>query len=250
MQRYFLHLAYDGTNYSGWQVQPKVSTVQETIEKALKIFVPDLKCIVGCGRTDTGVHAKDYYAHFDTKVPMHPEIVYKLNAVLPNDISILDCFTPKEHLHARFSATERSYEYFVHFSKNPFKNHYSVYHSKALRIELMNEACQYLLGEQDFSAFSKSRTQTFTNLCNVKSARWKNVDGGLLFEITANRFLRNMVRAIVGTMFKIGEGIIAPADLKSIIEGMDRGAAGKSVHPQGLFLSKIIYPQFNGTDNR
>ena len=250
MQRYYLHLAYDGTNYSGWQVQPKVNTVQETIEKALKIFVPDLKCIVGCGRTDAGVHAKNYYAHFDTISPIIPDLVFKLNAVLPRDIAIKDCFTAIEHVHARFGATDRTYEYFVHFEKNPFKNHYSVYHNRALNIDLMNEACTYLLGEQDFSAFSKSRTQTYTNDCNVKFAKWETKDDGMVFTITANRFLRNMVRAIVGTMFKIGEGVITPKELETIIAGKERSAAGKSVHPQGLFLSKINYPQFHGSDNR
>lgn len=250
MQRYFLQLSYDGTNYCGWQVQPKVSTIQETIERALRIFVPDLKCIVGCGRTDAGVHAKEYYAHFDTETELHPQIVYKLNAILPIDISINDCFTAKEQLHARFSATERSYEYFVHFVKDPFKNHFSVYHSKELNIDLMNEACHYLLGEKDFSAFSKSRTQTFTNICNVKFAHWETINGGMVFKITANRFLRNMVRAIVGTLFKIGEGSMPPHEILTIIEGKERSAAGKSVHAQGLFLSKIIYPQFHGSDNR
>ena len=250
MQRYYLHLAYDGTNYSGWQVQPKVNTVQETIEKALKIFVPDLKCIVGCGRTDAGVHAKNYYAHFDTITPIIPNLVFKLNAVLPRDIAIKDLFTAEEHVHARFGAADRTYEYYVHFEKNPFENHYSVYHNRTLNIDLMNEACQYLLGEQDFSAFSKSRTQTYTNDCNVKFAQWETNDVGMVFTITANRFLRNMVRAIVGTMFKIGEGTITPEELKIIIAGKERSAAGKSVHPQGLFLSKIYYPHFHGSDNR
>lgn len=250
MQRYYLHLAYDGTNYSGWQVQPKVNTVQETIEKALRIFIPDLKCIVGCGRTDAGVHAKNYYAHFDTITPLLPDLVYKLNAVLPRDIAIKDCFTAKEHVHARFGATDRTYKYFVHFEKNPFENHYSVFHNRALNIDLMNEACQYLLGEQNFSAFSKSRTQTYTNDCNVKFAQWETKGAGMVFTITANRFLRNMVRAIVGTMFKVGEGVISPEELKTIIAGKERSAAGKSVHPQGLFLSKINYPQFHGSDNR
>lgn len=250
MQRYFLHLAYDGTNYCGWQVQPKVNTVQQTIENALRLFVPDLKCIIGCGRTDTGVHAKDYYAHFDTNVEIHPQIVFKLNAVLPIDISIKDCFAAKEHFHARFSATDRSYDYFVHFAKDPFKNRFSVFHPRPLNIDLMNEACAYLLGEQDFSAFSKSRTQTYTNICIVKFAQWETIDGGMVFKITANRFLRNMVRAIVGTMFKIGEGAIPPQEIKTIIAGKERSAAGKSVHPQGLFLSKIIYPQLHGSSNR
>lgn len=250
MQRYFLHLAYDGTRYSGWQIQPHVKTVQETIEKALRIFVPDLKCIVGCGRTDAGVHAKNYYAHFDTATELIPDLVYKLNAILPLDISIMSCFSTNEHVHARFGASHRTYEYFVHFEKNPFKNHYSVYHNHALNIDAMNEACQYLLGEHDFSAFSKSRTQTYTNICIVKFAEWKTINGDMVFTITANRFLRNMVRAIVGTMFKIGEGEIAPAEMATIIAGKDRSAAGKSVHPQGLFLSNIHYPAFHGPSNR
>lgn len=250
MQRYFLHLSYDGTQYSGWQIQPEVVTVQETIEKALKIFVPDLKCIVGCGRTDAGVHAKNYYAHFDTKTPLIPDIVYKLNAILPLDIAIKDCFSPSKHVHARFDADYRTYEYFVHFKKDPFKNHYSVYHNKRLEINLMNEACQYLLGEHDFSAFSKSGTQTHTNICIVNFAQWKTIGDDMVFTITANRFLRNMVRAIVGTMFKIGEREMEPVEVVSIIESKDRGAAGKSVHPQGLFLSNIYYPAIHGSSNR
>lgn len=250
MARYFLHLAYDGTNYCGWQVQPKVNTVQETIEKALRIFVPDLKCIIGCGRTDTGVHAADYYAHFDTKLPVPAELVYKLNAVMPLDIAVYDCFPVESTLHARFSATERTYRFFVHFRKNPFRNQYSVFHPHRLDIAAMNTAAAYLLGEKDFSSFSKSRTQTYTNVCNITFANWTEVEQGIVFTITANRFLRNMVRAIVGTLFMVGERSCDPEYVKDIIEKKDRNSAGKSVHPQGLFLHKIIYPQLHGTGNR
>lgn len=250
LTRYFLHLAYDGTKYSGWQVQPKVNTVQETIEKALRIFVPDLKCIIGCGRTDTGVHASDYFAHFDTKANIPDELVYKLNAVLPLDIAILDCFPVDGRLHARFSARERTYKYHVHFSKNPFRNYYSAFHVNRLDLDLMNEASEYLLGEQDFSSFSKSQTQTHTNLCNVTFAQWEQIEDGAVFTISANRFLRNMVRAIVGTAFKVGEGKLAPKEIKTIIAEKQRSSAGKSAHPQGLFLNKIYYPELDGTDYR
>ncbi len=250
MPRYFLHLAYQGTHYSGWQIQPKVKTVQETIEKALRIFVPPLKCIIGCGRTDTGVHAKDYYAHFDTKLPLPENLVYKLNAILPLDIAVYDCFESADHLHARFSATQRSYEYFLHFRKDPFKNYYSVYHAFSLDYDAMNQGCSYLLGEHDFSSFSKSQTQTFTNDSKVEHASWQTIEGGAMFKITANRFLRNMVRAIVGTCFEIGEGKRPPEDMKKIIEEKDRTAAGKSAHAQGLFLANIYYPELHGTNNR
>lgn len=250
MTRYFLHLAYDGTNYCGWQVQPKVNTVQETIEKALRILVPDLKCIIGCGRTDTGVHASDYYAHFDTRGEIPDEVVYRMNAILPRDIVIMDCFEVDSQLHARFAAKARTYQFHFHFRKNPFRNHYSVFNVNSLDVNLMNQACAFLLGDHDFSSFSKSRTQTLTNNCNVTFARWEQIDAGAVFTVSANRFLRNMVRAIVGTMILVGEGKIKPAEIKTIIENKDRSEAGKSVHPQGLFLTKIEYPQLNGTSNR
>ncbi len=246
MTRYFLHLAYDGTHYCGWQIQPAVKTVQETIEKALAIFVKDLHGIVGCGRTDTGVHARDYYAHFNTSLEVPEEIVYKLNAVLPRDIAVYDCFKVDDKLHARFSARERTYKYFVHYSKDPFKNAYSVYHNGELHLESLNQASAYLLGRHDFSSFSRSQTQVSTNICNVFHAKWEPLEGGAVFTISANRFLRNMVRAIAGTMFSIGSGKTEPNSIVDILAAMDRKAAGKSAHPQGLFLEKIIYPTLHG----
>ncbi|MEM9053272.1 MAG: tRNA pseudouridine(38-40) synthase TruA [Bacteroidota bacterium] len=242
MKRYFLKLAYDGTNYSGWQIQPKVTTVQGTLEGAMKILVKDFRALIGCGRTDTGVHAKEYFAHFDTELPLHEEFLYKLNAILPLDISVYECVEVDGQKHARFSAEYREYQYFMHFKKIPFKNAYSVFHVKDLNIDKLNAASKYLLGEHDFTSFSKSNTQVKTNICNVQKAVWEPIDEGIVLTIGANRFLRNMVRAIVGTLLPIGEGLESPEHILKVIEKKDRSSAGKSAHPQGLFLNRIIYP--------
>jgi len=242
LKRYFIELAYDGTAYCGWQIQPKVSTVQQTLEEAHGILVPDLKGVMGCGRTDTGVHASQYFAHFETQYPLHKNLEYKINAILPKDIAVYRVFEVDSHLHARFSAVSRSYHYNIHFGKNPFKNHYSAFNAIELDVKSMNQAAQYLLGEHDFSSFAKSQTQTKTNLCTVKEAKWETTEGGARFEITANRFLRNMVRAIVGTMFLVGEGKLKPSEIATVIAMQDRSAAGKSAYAHGLFLNKIEYP--------
>lgn len=251
MSRYFLHLAYDGSAYCGWQIQPEVKTVQETLEKVLSIFVPDHKGIMGCGRTDTGVHARNYYAHFDTDGTLPTEFLYKMNAVLPLDIALYQCIPVTDDMHARFSATRRRYTYHVHFQKSPFLNAFSVFHPFALNVEAMNEAAAHLLGKHDFSSFARSQTQVSHNFCEVHHAEWTTHADGLVFTIEANRFLRNMVRAIVGTLFGIGEGRDQPSHITGVIEALDRGAAGKSAHPQGLFLDHIAYPPFaHGTSNR
>ena len=237
-------MAYDGTAYCGWQIQPKVSTVQQTLEGALGILVPDLRCIVGCGRTDTGVHASQYFAHFETEHPLMENLVYKINAILPKDIAVYRVFEVGEKTHARFSAQSRSYHYNIHFGKNPFRNHYSAFHPFKLNVKSMNEAAQYLLGEHDFSSFAKTQTQTKTNLCTVMKTGWEEIEDGARFDITANRFLRNMVRAIVGTMFLVGEGKLKPSEMADVMKQRDRSAAGKSAYAHGLFLNKIEYPQF------
>ncbi|MFT5596575.1 MAG: tRNA pseudouridine38-40 synthase, partial [Flammeovirgaceae bacterium] len=242
LTRYFLKLAYDGTNYSGWQIQPKVTTVQGTLEDALRILVKDFRAVIGCGRTDAGVHAYEYFAHFDTEFPLLHEFLYKLNAILPRDIAVYECKEVDGQLHARFSADYREYKYYMHFKKIPFKNSYSVYHVKELDLELLNQASQLLLGKQDFSSFSKSNTQVKTNICDVQTAFWEPIDHGLVLTIGANRFLRNMVRAIVGTLLPIGEGIESPEKIIEVLEKKDRSSAGKSAHPQGLFLNHINYP--------
>ncbi len=245
MARYFLHLAYDGTNYCGWQIQPKVKTVQETIERVLSIFVPNNPRIIGCGRTDTGVHARSYYAHFDTDAPLIEEFVYKMNAVLPPDIAIYECIPVDDSIHARYSATRRRYTYHMHFRKDPFLNTFSTYQAFPLHVDAMNEAAAYLLGSHDFSSFARSQTDVKHNFCEVFSATWTHNDAKMVFTIEANRFLRNMVRAIVGTMSDIGREKYPPEHMKSVIEALDRDAAGKSAYPQGLFLDRITYPQLN-----
>lgn len=246
LSRYFLKLAYDGTDYCGWQIQPEVSTVQETLEKALKILAPDIHGVVGCGRTDTGVHAKEYFAHFDSEVALSDQFIYKINRILPLSISVFELIPVSDTDHARFSATARGYSYYIHFDKDPFNNLFSVFHRAGLDIDKMNEACKFLLGQQDFTSFSKGKTQTKTNLCDIAYAEWKPTENGMVFEIKANRFLRNMVRAIVGTMFLVGEGVIEPNKIADIVAAKDRSRAGKSAHPQGLFLDRIDYPIFHG----
>ncbi len=246
MARYLLHLAYDGTDYCGWQLQPEVKTVQQNIEAALSIFVPDHRGVVGCGRTDTGVHARMYYAHFDTDAGlMLPEdqFVYKLNAVLPRDIAIYSCREVSDRLHARFSAFRRGYSYYLHFRKNPFLNAYSVFHVSRIDIDLLNEASAHLLGKQDFSSFARSNSDVKHHICEVFTAEWRAEGEQLVFRIEANRFLRNMVRAIVGTLLDVGSAKINADDFKAIIESRSRDAAGKTAYPQGLFLDKVLYPK-------
>jgi tRNA pseudouridine38-40 synthase len=219
--------------------------VQDTLEKALRIFAPGHGGLVGCGRTDTGVHARDYYAHFEVEEPVRDDLAFKLNQVLPRDIAVFSCTEVSEKLHARFAATERTYKYYLHFSKNPFSNQYSVYQNRILDLDKMNAAAALLLGSKDFSSFSRSQTQVKTNMCNVMEAFWEPIDNGAVFTIKANRFLRNMVRAIVGTMILIGEGKLSPEAISAIIESRNRSEAGKSAHAQGLFLHHIYYPQFH-----
>lgn len=216
------------------------------MEFALRILISDLQGVVGCGRTDTGVHASEYYLHFDTENDLPDNFLYKVNRILPLDISVFEVIPVNDKMHARFSATKRGYSYHVHQTKDPFQNLYSVYHSKELDVDAMNKACEFLIGIHDFTSFSKGKTQTKTNLCDLYSAQWERTDKGLVFRISANRFLRNMVRAIVGTMFLVGEGEIAPEKIADIVAEKNRSAAGKSVYPQGLFLDKIDYPNLNG----
>ncbi len=224
--------------------------MQEEVEKALAIFVKDLGRVVGCGRTDTGVHASSFFLHFETAMSLPEDLIFKLNAVLPKDIAIMKAFPVSQDLHARFSAYSRSYDYFIHFSKNPFRNAYSVYHPRALNVEKLNAAAAFLVGKHDFTSFCKAKAQTKTNICTVSSAEWKEITDGVVFTITANRFLRNMVRAIVGTMLPIGEEAVEPNQILTVVEKKSRTAAGKSAHPQGLFLKEIRYPEINVTSNR
>lgn len=244
MRRYFLYVQYDGTNYHGWQVQPNATSVQEEIENALSIIFQEKMAIVGAGRTDTGVHANCLVAHFDYKKEISlRDVKFKLNNVLSHSISIDDISEVKTDFHARFDATSRTYEYRIAHSKNPFLMNTSFLVARELDVQKMNAAAQLLLGEKDFSCFSKSNTQTHTNNCNVMLARWEKTSYGILFTIKANRFLRNMVRAIVGTLLEVGEGKRSVESLEELITSKNRSNAGFSVPAKGLFLVDIEYPQ-------
>ncbi len=243
--RYFIQLSYKGTNYHGWQIQPDQITIQEEIEKAFQIAFQQKIEIVGCGRTDTGVHAKNYWAHFDVvKLPLGiDQLIFKLNNLLPKDIVIHQIKKVNSKAHARFDAIFRKYIYQITDTKNPFALEFAHYVIRKLDVEKMNEACQLLYSYENFKSFSKVKTQVYTYNCNVMNAEWKiNENGLLLFEIKANRFLRNMVRAIVGTMIEVGLEKISLNDFRDIIESKNRSNAGTSVPAKGLFLAEIGYP--------
>jgi tRNA pseudouridine38-40 synthase len=244
--RYFIHLAYKGTNYHGWQSQPDAISVQECLEKALQTLLRNPITIVGAGRTDAGVHAKQMFAHFDFDEIIDSEkLVRKLNSFLPKDIAIFNVQSVHDDAHARFDATKRTYEYHIHTQKNAFECDDSWYYSHALNIEKMNEACKILFDYIDFECFSKTHTDVNTFNCKIYEAFWKQNGNQLVFTISADRFLRNMVRAIVGTMINIGLEKISLEDLKKIIESKDRGQAGFSVPAHGLYLTKIEYNYIN-----
>lgn len=248
MQRYFIKLAYNGTAYNGWQIQDNTTaTVQQTINEALSMVLNEPVAVTGCGRTDTGVHAKEFYAHFDcskTNLQEEPDKwVYKFNQVLPADIAIHRIFAVKADTSSRFDALSRTYQYFISKHKDPFMINRTHYMNADLNVNEMNKAAKILFEHTDFSAFSKSNTQTFTNNCKIYTAEWKSENDTLVFTITADRFLRNMVRAIVGTLLDIGKGKLSADDFKKIIESKERSNAGVSVPACGLYLTKVEYPE-------
>ena len=243
--RYFLKLSYNGTNFHGWQVQVGAISIQEEIEEKLSIILQTKTSILGCGRTDAGVHAKEFYAHFDSENPItinYSLLIHKLNTMLPAQIAIQEILEVQENSHARFDATKRSYEYIISKSKDPFGANLSYKFTTNIDVKEMNKACKLLLGEQDFTSFCKANADNHTSLCTIYNAEWKEDDQRLVFSITANRFLRNMVRAIVGTMLEIGQNRIEAQDLNGIIASKDRTNAGRSVPAQGLYLTKVEYP--------
>lgn len=246
MSRYFLKLAYNGSAYHGWQMQPNALSVQTVVEEALSLILREKMAIVGCGRTDAGVHASVFYAHFDTETPFDAaSLVRRLNAFLSGDIVVYECYPVADDLHARFSAEYRTYHYYLTLQKNPFLSPFSYQIFKNVDFEKMNEAAKVLSEYTDFSAFSKSHTQTLTNNCKIINAVWSQCrEKGLWrFEITADRFLRNMVRAIVGTLLEVGYENLSVEDFRRIIESKDRKKAGLSVPAHGLFLCDVGYPE-------
>ncbi len=244
MRRYFIQLSFRGTHYHGWQVQNNARAVQEELQQALSTILRSTIEITGAGRTDTGVHAKEMFAHFDCGEELTDldHFTFKLNSILSLDIAIKQVFEVPVDFHARFSATARSYEYHLHQHKDPFKQDTSYYYNRTLSVDDMNQAAQLLMDYTDFSAFSKSNTQTFTNDCTIYNAIWEITEDGLVFHISANRFLRNMVRAIVGTLIEIGMGKHKVADMHTIIQSKNRSKAGTSVPACGLYLTRVEYP--------
>lgn len=243
-QRYFIELMYDGTAYHGWQIQPNSSTVQEQINLSLSTVLGEEVNVVGAGRTDTAVHAKQMFAHFDSAVEFGmDELVFKLNSFLKNDISIVRVFKVGDSAHSRFDAISRKYEYIIHKNKNPFLINKAWHFHKNLDIDAMNEAAKFLMNYNDFTSFSKLHTQTKTNNCTIIFAKWEERGDTLVFSIEADRFLRNMVRAIVGTLVAVGEKKLSIQDFIEIIESKDRSKAGVSVPAHGLYLVKVEYPK-------
>ncbi|QBZ98460.1 tRNA pseudouridine(38-40) synthase TruA [Flavobacterium sangjuense] len=243
--RYFIELAYKGTNYHGWQYQPDADSVQETLNKALSLLLKTDIDIVGAGRTDTGVHAKQMFAHFDFESEIDTaQLVHKLNSFLPKDIAVFNILKVPDEAHARFDATKRTYEYHIHTIKDVFENDGSYQFQLSLDVDKMNEACQILFKHNDFECFSKVNTDVHTFNCVIFEANWNQNGNKLVFTISADRFLRNMVRAIVGTMINIGTGKISLADFEKIIDSKDRSQAGFSVPAHGLYLTKIEYEYF------
>ncbi|MFZ4862324.1 tRNA pseudouridine(38-40) synthase TruA [Sphingobacterium sp. Mn56C] len=248
-RRYFLEIAYDGTAYHGWQVQPNAITVQEKLNQALATFFREPIETLGAGRTDTGVHAKQLYLHLDTankSIVQNPEkCIHALNALLPYDIAVKNIYAVANDAHARFDATARSYAYHVHFKKDPFLVHKSWFIRDIPDIEKMNAAAKLLLGKKDFSCFSKSNTQVFTNICTVTEARWEQNADSIVFHISADRFLRNMVRATVGTLLEVGLKGKPITYVNEVLESKSRSKAGVSVPAHGLYLTQVIYPYIN-----
>ncbi|KSA14721.1 tRNA pseudouridine(38-40) synthase TruA [Maribacter dokdonensis] len=241
--RFFIQFSYFGKAYHGWQNQPNAITVQEVLEKAMSKLLNSPVALMGAGRTDTGVHAKMMYAHFDVdSLGDIPEYVFRLNSYLPNDIAVDRIFEVEEDAHARFHATSRTYEYHITKSKDPFSTDLAYFVKKDLDIQLMNDAAELLLGKKDFECFSKSNTDVFTNICDLREAQWKLENNTLVFTITADRFLRNMVRAIVGTLINVGLEKYSPDYVNTILKSKDRTMAGVSVPAKGLYLTSIVYP--------
>jgi tRNA pseudouridine38-40 synthase len=245
MNRYFLELQFKGTNYKGWQVQPGAPTVQEEINEKLSILLNERVETTGAGRTDTGVHARYFIAHFDCRIDVikqHPRLVDKLNQFLSPDICVKRVIPVAPNAHARYDATERTYRYYITTQKDVFRQDYSWLLRYKLDADLMNEGAGLLLRTEDFTSFSKLHSDVKTKLCLIKTAAWSKNEDLLIFTISADRFLRNMVRAIVGTLVSIGRKKLSISDLKHIIESKDRSSAGESAPAKGLFLEGISYP--------
>ena len=242
--RYFIEIAYNGTNYYGWQIQPNAITVQEVLEHKLSTLLKTEIKVVAAGRTDAGVHAKQLFAHFDyDKIENRADLLFRLNSFLPKDIAISKIIEVHKDAHARFNAAEREYEYVISLKKDPFSEGFAYQIHNKPDVELMNKAAKILLDYKDFQCFSRSKTDVKTYHCSIKKAYWKEDKDQLIFTISADRFLRNMVRAIVGTLLDIGYSKTSIETFHEIIKNKDRRKAGASAPAHGLYLTKVQYPE-------
>ncbi|MDE7402335.1 MAG: tRNA pseudouridine(38-40) synthase TruA [Muribaculaceae bacterium] len=247
--RYMLRLAYSGLGFHGWQRQPNASSVQQTLEEALAVILRHPVELTGAGRTDAGVHARTMFAHFDTEasITSHEKFLISLNRLSGHNIAVQELINVQDDAHARFDATSRTYKYFIASRKSPFLQDLSWFVPTPLNVDSMNDAARLLLDTEDFTSFAKLHSDAKTNICRVTEASWENWENnfcvpGLVFTITADRFLRNMVRAVVGTLVEVGRGKLDTEGFRRVIEAKDRCVAGNSVPPQGLFLWDITYP--------
>ncbi len=240
--RYFIDLSYKGTRYHGWQIQPNANSVQKELSETIATILQERIELVGAGRTDAGVHARQMFAHFDSNKELNTEFIYKFNSLLSNDIVIHNLLKVANNAHARFDATSRSYEYHIWLGRNPFllETSWQIYQQN-LDMEQMNKAAKLLLDYTDFECFSKVKTDVKTFQCKITEAFWQINGQKLIFHISANRFLRNMVRAIVGTLVEVGMKKKTIEDFRKVIESKNRSEAGVSVPAQGLFLTQVTY---------
>ena len=243
MNRFFIYLAYNGTNYCGWQTQPNGVSVQETLEKAISTILRTPTAITGAGRTDAGVHAREMVAHFDAEIDDDANLADKLNRLLPKDIAIDRIVRVHNEAHARFDATSRLYRYYMTTRKDPFLHPFKYRIHETMNLEMMNKCAKILFEFSDFTSFSKLHTDVKTNDCVIKYAQWEQIGDDYIFTIKADRFLRNMVRAIVGTLYEAGRGRLDERGMRRIIAAKNRAVAGTSVPGHALFLEKIEYPE-------
>jgi tRNA pseudouridine38-40 synthase len=239
--RYFLQLSYKGTAYAGFQIQQNAHTVQQELEQALQTLYRQPISLTGSSRTDAGVHAIENYFHFDTETELSPKTVYNLNALLPADISVKGLYQVPDTAHCRFDAVAREYEYYIYRQKDPFLADRGWRFPYPLNLEAMQEAAQVLMGYEDFTSFSKRNTQVNTFECRIAVSEWRHEEGMLVYKVRANRFLRGMVRGLVGTLVKLGRGRIDLGEFREIVEAKDCSRADFSTPPQGLFLKRVIF---------
>lgn len=240
--RYFIEVSYKGTNYAGFQVQHNAATIQGEVEKVLAIVFRSPLSLTGSSRTDAGVHALQNFFHFDVETEYNPAVIYNINALLPKDIVVKSIFPVPENFHCRFSATAREYRYYISLDKNPFTTDTAWYYPYSIDMELLKEVSAILYNYTDYTAFSKRNTQVFTHECNILTSEWIVENNTLIYTVKANRFLRGMVRGLVGTMLLAGRKKISVADFESVIQSKDCTKANFATPARGLFLVKVYYP--------